>query len=204
MKKIILVCLLAVTGHVFAQNITLGDLRYVLRTENAEQSTSTLSSKGFSRGTGTTLTEHTGLVSKESWRFTLETAEKKQVVTSLYLFQPEANGQPMVLLETTDITLFMKLMNQLLHEGFYYTETSTLYGQPQLHFSNNGEEILAMCANHENNKPFQLRFQSSGTNKWNETYTVPRAKQKKTTVPAKAVAPKHHRKVATKTKRSSA
>lgn len=159
MKKIMMACLLACTGNVFAQDININDLRSLLYTNDTELSNTQLSDKGFSKGPGIILLEHKGTASKASWQYIFKTEEKKHIVSTLSLFQPESGNQPMVRLETSDIIIYRKLLNQLTGEGFSYIETSTLFGLPQMHFSNGREEILAMMTIDGNKKTFQLRFQ---------------------------------------------
>ncbi len=177
----ILACLLAATGQVFAQSINIRDLQSILYAENPDLSAAQLSIKGFTKAPATQLMESDGTVSKQAWHYTFTTNEKVKLVTSLYRFEPENNNrQPMLQLETTDVVLYMHLLNQLAEEGFQYHKASPAADRAQLHFTNNRVEITVLPDFTTGQKVYLLRFQPADANSTMASKAVNRTHPKKT------------------------
>lgn len=197
MKRLLFICLLAGTGHAFAQNLDIQDMQSILYSEDMEQSGKRLSAIGFVTTPVLSVQEHDGLLIQNSWQFGSE--GKNNVLTTIYRFHSDdITQQPTIMLETSDPYVYSHLMNQLADEGFYYQQTSAGKNKAQIHFTNNREDLLVLVSNQHVGNTFQLRFQPATTRQEGKKVAT-HTKKVKTTKARKSAMPVH-KKTARKTK----
>ena len=102
MKKILFTCLLAGSGQLFAQNLDIADLQFILHTASLDSINSYIGPKGYSESSNTLLPgrkklpEKTGAVQGLSlfqgnaWYFNTDNTHPKSITSVLYKWTDSA------------------------------------------------------------------------------------------------------------------
>ena len=145
MKRIFWICLLAVPGKLFAQNLDLKDLRWLLETQNMETINSQLKSKGFKTAAAVLEFNTDNNGTYNTWTF--RSSENNLDNPVSFLYQSFGSNASRVSYKTTNASFYSHLADQLPAYGFQFVQTITVNNRLQLSFSNGGEEILLVLDN---------------------------------------------------------
>ena len=161
MKKLLFTCLLAGTGQLFAQDLTISDFQLMLTTSNVDTINDNLLPKGFIAGNKLLQLEKTTLQINKSWYFKADN-NPDAAITSLLRQSDSGNGKSIVVgFETSNVYFYSQLMNQLPDMGFYYRGIIPGNGTGELCFSNGREELRVTIAKTTSRYPFQFTFQQA-------------------------------------------
>jgi len=149
MKKLLLICLMAGSGHCFAQNLELKDLQQILEAPTAEQVNQLLAPKGFtfSNETATSI-----------WGFKSDVRPDASYVAQLYRVTDTAGNK--LIYETANPFFYSNLLNQLPANNFQFKQTTTASHTVNLVFSNGKQELLLdIVYDDHSDKPYRITLQ---------------------------------------------
>ncbi len=155
MKKLLLVCLLAGTRTLIAQNLDIHDFHAILEAKNADSINPYLAGKGFANHGPELLVRSSFIVRADAWHFKSDIHPEARMISRIDRFT-DSTGVTLQF-ETSNPYFFSSLLNQLPGAGFMYQETIPGAQAMQILFSNGKEELLVIT--HQNNTGnFQFEY----------------------------------------------
>lgn len=149
MKKLLLICLMAGSGHCFAQNLELKDLQQILEAPTVDQVNQLLVSKGFSLH---------GEPSAEIWGFKSDVRPDASYVAQLYRVTDTAGVK--LIYKTANPFFYSNLLNQLPVNNFQFKQTTAANHTVNLVFSNGKQELLLdFVYDDHSDKPYRITLQ---------------------------------------------
>jgi len=149
MRKLLLICLLAGSGHCFAQNLELKDLQQILEVPTVDQVNQLLVPRGFS---------HRGEPSTQFWGFRSDARTEAGYIAQLCRVT-DTIGIKLVY-ETANPYFYSNLLNQLPTNNFQFKQTITQDNNVSLVFSNGKQEVLLdFVYDHQSEIPYHIILQ---------------------------------------------
>lgn len=191
MKKLMFTCLMAGMGQLFAQNLTLNDLQFMLNTGNADSITAHFLPMGFASVDKKLSIKMLNGDIENTWLFKADNNPEASPVTVLHQVLKNDGREMMIWYETSNVYFYNQLMEQLPGKGFSFC--GTMAGgsnRTELCFCNSHEELRTAVTNTVNRYPFQFTFRKSDK-QTRKTAAVPRktrmiAQKEKARPPTKA------------------
>jgi hypothetical protein len=162
MKKLLFICLMAVAGQSFAQNLTIEDFQFILSTTNVDSIRAILSPKGFAtREKQIQMTTSDGDV-HNSWLFRSDNSSAEApAVSIIHQFYNTKVKRTSILFETSNIYFYTQLMNQLPDAGFDYNTAVAVGNDGELVFSSDQNDLVVRITNTVNRYPYQFTFRQT-------------------------------------------
>lgn len=135
MKHLIIVCLLAATGNLFAQNINIEDLEFILYTKNTDSVDRFLAEKGFTAEARPLTANSTRDM---RWKFQSRGSSLDGPITTLIKWDDGKGVQ----FKTINASFYSGLLNQMNENGYSYSKTITDELVTKINFSNGSEDLL--------------------------------------------------------------
>lgn len=135
MKKALLICLLAVSHSISAQNIDFPDLQLMYRTTDPDSIDQFLLPKGYTVSTRTTSATP---LRDNNWQCA---SDAGKVTTSIRKFET-GNPSRYLSFETSDPVFYARLLNQLALADFTYRNSVTHERATELCFANKKNELV--------------------------------------------------------------
>jgi hypothetical protein len=160
MKKLVITCMLAGGGSLFAQNLDITDLRFVLRTSSLDSINQYLQPKGFNNGERLLqlINNNSQINFGNSWYFHNDDNTDNNIITVLYKWTGSTGA--IMRFETSNAYFYAHLLNQLEEEGFSYSKTIPGNKQVAICLFNGNEEICVALSNMNKSRGFQFTFQA--------------------------------------------
>jgi hypothetical protein len=159
MKKLLFICLLAVAGQSFAQNLTIEDFQFILSTTNVDSIRNILSPKGFAtREKQVQMTTSDGDM-RNSWFFRSDNSSAEApAVSAIHQLYNAKTRRMSILYETSNIYFYTQFMNRLPDEGFEYNNAIAIGNDAGLCFSSDRNDLMVPITNTVNRYPYQFTF----------------------------------------------
>lgn len=135
MKHLLIVCLLAATGNLFAQNISIDDLECILYTKNTDSVDQFLAEKGFTAEARPLTANSTRDM---RWKFQSRGSSLDGPITTITKWDDGTGVQ----FKTINASFYSNLLNQMNENGYSYSKTTTDQNIAKINFSNGSEDLL--------------------------------------------------------------
>lgn len=161
MKHVLIACLLAVSGPLFAQNLTVEDLRFVLYHDNTDSLNTFLQNKGYINPVkeNLLLLHISGPQVRTGYRWSFRSGygpDDKDI--SVLHKQTDSSGHRHIHYETSNTFFYTQLLNAFVGENFELTHTGPAAKQTSFFLSNHKEEISIPLTQEKKVFDFQFTF----------------------------------------------